>query len=717
MLEGIFGQALWRPNDFVFMVGGDGNVIYYNIFYHTMYGRGVTLSSMNYPDPEFILMTDAQGMIAMTLNTIKGLIPSLPNMIIGIVHVIIMVGMWVQYLVLYRIIRKLSAPSWMAVLFALCIGTLAPQLIRIQYGHFGLAYPFIIPMTILWLWRDRHRAGSGLFTFGFIIATLFFGLNNPYLLVSVALLLMSYGFMQILQSGWRKKIPWSEMGLGCILLIILWAITHYNDPFVDRIQYQWGHFYYASTIEGILIGKYSLLNKIMASVGILYEGQPEARASISFTSIIIFVIGGAYAMRSITMRQEISWRRPMTALLGAGCLVFLYSSAWFGHNWWQGLVGNCGIITMIKASGRLSWILYYALSIGSISVLLTVIKRLPSRFGTMLVCGLGCIWIIEGYVYISRHARVSLFTNHYALSHSEGYMKAKRDSIDFALYQALYAIPGFQSWNDNIIVQGDWATELHAMAISSGCGIPLIQSRLSRAPVGRSLLNIQLSSDPLIYKHLADQLDHCKPILLLKMHDSPTLTIGEEDLIQRAHQIYSDDQLALWEIWPQQLNHAQIIEETLCNCDFDHWYYYNGMEEQPGVCTRLGTGGKLIDKQWEILDRITIPDSISGSYELSIWSKVNVIYAGMPTFESIINDAQGNQKSIRYHDARQGTNIQDGWIQTQIVVDISGGDQVILRGKGNRAMCVDELLLRPHNILVCAPCKSNIIAINNIRLE
>ncbi|MFT4567444.1 MAG: hypothetical protein ACI9FN_002411, partial [Saprospiraceae bacterium] len=114
----IFGGALWRPNDFVFMVGGDGNVIYYNIFYHTLYGYGATLSSMNYPAPESILMTDAQSIIAMSLNKLNIVFPWISGHVLGIVHVILMFGIWLQYIILYKVIKRLDAPLWIAILFS-----------------------------------------------------------------------------------------------------------------------------------------------------------------------------------------------------------------------------------------------------------------------------------------------------------------------------------------------------------------------------------------------------------------------------------------------------------------------------------------------------------------------------------------------------------------------------------------------------------------------
>ena len=69
---------------------------------------------------------------------------------------------------------------------------------------------------------------------------------------------------------------------------------------------------------------------------------------------------------------------------------------------------------------------------------------------------LGTVWLVEGYIYVNQHAKLNLYTNHFALSHLEGYIQKKKEVINFSNYQAIYSVPVFQSWNDNILTEGDW---------------------------------------------------------------------------------------------------------------------------------------------------------------------------------------------------------------------------------------------------------------------
>jgi len=714
----IFGVALWRPNDFAFMVGGDGNVIYYNIFYHTLYGSGVTLASMNYPDPDSILLTDAQGMIAIALNKLNTLFPWISGHVLGIVHVTIMLSIWLQYIVLYKVIKRIDAPTWMAILFAICIGTLAPQLVRISYGHLGLTYPFLIPLAILWLWHiEKQKVGLPL-TIVFVLLTLFFGFNNPYLLVSVAILLLCYGAVDLLQTQFRKLKGGVPILFGVGFLLILFVVTSWLDPFQDRIQHQWGHFYYASTIEGILWGRYSLLNKVIEFIGLPYVGRSEARASISLISFLICIIGAGYGINQYIKTRQLPWQHPSAKLTMAAGISFLYASSFLQSKWWYWLASDSGIVTMIKATGRLSWITYYALSLLSVFIIIKVFRKLPTTLSYILILIIGVVWLAEGYIYVTQHTKVSLYSNHYALSHLDGYIKKKKEAIDFSKFQALYTVPVFQSWNDNILTEGDWPTEVHAIAISSATGLPLINSKLSRAPVGRSLENIQLSSDPIIYKTLPEKLDKALPVLLLKMNSTSELTTGEEFLIDQSTTLYSDDQLSLYELWPKDINSSNYDVDELEKCTSNSWYYYNGFNTNKNECGKVGEGGKSGEHEWQEIDKFIVPDSIEGRYELSIWSRVNVKKAGMPFFELFVYNSAGQQKSYNHYDSRISKNNQHGWSQFQVEIAVLPEDQIILKGRGNYTMCVDELLFRPiQSGNTCIQTEEGNSLINNIYIE
>ncbi len=55
----IFKDYYTRPNSMMYSFGGDALMLYYNTAYHTRYDHGSTLRSMNYPDGEYIYLTDA----------------------------------------------------------------------------------------------------------------------------------------------------------------------------------------------------------------------------------------------------------------------------------------------------------------------------------------------------------------------------------------------------------------------------------------------------------------------------------------------------------------------------------------------------------------------------------------------------------------------------------------------------------------------------------
>ncbi len=719
VLYTIFGAALWRPNDFVFMLGGDGNIIYYNVLYHVQYGQGVMLTSMNYPEPECIFLTDAQAMVAITSNYLNRTFPWIGSHVIGMIHSLMMVAIWLQYVVLYKIFDRLRAPQWMAILFALAIGTLSPQLMRISYGHLGLVYPFVIPLGILWLWdSERARPVHGL-TVVFVATTLFLGFNNPYLLVIVSIMLLCYGATEWLVYRKDESRGLAPILFGFGFLVILYVITSILDPYGDRIHHQWGHFYYASTVEGLLWGYYSLLNEIIAFLGFPYVGRSEARATISLISLFVLLGGGVYAFRQMASKQFRFLRHPSVILAIASGVSFLYASSFLKSKWWYWLTEDSGFISMIKATGRLSWISYYALSILSVAILLKWLQW-NKPYAKQAVLFIGIFWIWEGHRYITDHVKPPLYENHFSEIKLKDYTDPKREVVDFDKYQAIYSVPVLQSWNDNMIFKGDWATELHTLILSSATGIPMLSAKLSRAPVGRSLENIQLTAHPLIRRTLPGRLDTMRPILLIKTSNIKELLPGEQMLVDIGRLVYRDEQVDLYELWPQDINkNSMLVDSLIAHCGTAEvgWYYYNGFNIGANDCAKNGQGGYQVTKDWKEIDRIVIPDTISGWHELSIWSYVNIERAGMPQYEVFVFNPDGSQKSYQYIDSRSFVDTQDGWMRMHKDVELNSGDQVLVKGRGNYPMCIDELLLKKKGGLSVCMRIGKSVMIDNYILE
>jgi len=501
----IFGPIFWSPNQYAMMIGGDGGMLYFNMLHYVWYGEGLSLTNMNYLDPECVLMTASQASVSILLKMMSSVVPAIDNYVVGIVHVIFMLAIVLQNLCLYLVLRKVKITPWMAALLTLCLGLLAPQLVRISYGHFGLSYPFILPLTILWLLFDRKDKWYKWLTAAYLFSILFFGFNNPYILFISVTLALSYSLI-----GWlltRRRSHLEKIGWSLLIVMIVYGTIFLNDPYDDRIGQQWGHFYFASTLNGIFYDQYSLLYKGLSIISEMEPGRSETYATVSLASLLIVVLSVAVALsrgKFIKAWQTIPDYFKLLVL--SSILVFVYASAFFKWSLWSSLIGEFKPLTMIKASGRLSWIVYYAFSITAAYLFYQLWRYRGWQKWKPLLLLFPLLWLFEGFTYVKDHVKAAHYDDPFNRQHLMSYRADMASDVDFDDYQAILTIPVFQSWNDNLLVESEWTTQLHAQSISLASDLPWINSRLSRAPVGRSLQNVQLTSHPLIKRDLVSAL-------------------------------------------------------------------------------------------------------------------------------------------------------------------------------------------------------------------
>ena len=189
----IFGRYMWDPNGLVFAFGGDALVIYYDMIYQVCHGSGITLNAMNYPYGDNLIMTDSNAAITYVLMCINNIYP-ICDLVPGILHCLILYLLPLTSVFLYLLFRKLNVSNLIGIIGSILIAFLSPQMLRIL-GHFGLAFPFIIPMTIYWFvkkYESERFEGLDVF-FGLIL--LFFFINNPYVGFAATSLLMVGGVL------------------------------------------------------------------------------------------------------------------------------------------------------------------------------------------------------------------------------------------------------------------------------------------------------------------------------------------------------------------------------------------------------------------------------------------------------------------------------------------------------------------------------------------
>jgi len=673
----IIGPLLWAPNSHMYTFGGDGLVLYYDAAYHIMHGKpGVMLDAMLYPKEELIFMTDAQGAWLIIWQWISRNIVDLSAYVSGLIHTTNNIGVLLAAPFVYSILTKLSANRLVGLLFTPLVVLLSPQILRIG-GHFGLAYPFIIPMTIWWLLRARRRLDLKDIL---VIGTLtFFTFNNPYVGFSAGLTLFAYaGLFALLNLKTIFKsshvlIPALGMAFALAVPYLTFKVL---DPFTSRVDLQWGAFYYKTSFAGTFFPKPSLVAQWFSqSPNLTFAGKQYVGATA-----ILLVFGGLAYYGIQWLNKNRTWQSSISApkrtwllyVLSATVVYFLVYDWGFPMRAQMFLEESAGFLLLFKSASRLAWPFYFAFTISGVLFLSTFIDWLKSK---NVAIGYACLAIVfifncidVGDYHKKRFKRD--YDNFYELSRFEVLKsKVNKAGVYANDYQAILSVPRQLAWNGNVFVDWKWGTHFGSTNASVALGLPLINATLGRSPV-RPLMDVtQLMSRPEIDRSdFLDLLPNQKPILLVQGKKDTVLSEGEEFLISLADTVYSDKRIRMFKLEVEDLRRASgSLSATKINA-------LASTPTQPM---------QLLSEQLQVGEYKTIMSSSrigkdTTHAQLTGWIKASSARHGQGfLFINIFDDSDKKQKSERV-EVRRIQDASNGWYYLVKDYEVQRGDSLVV---------------------------------------
>ncbi len=600
------GSALIHPDQYVYAFGGDAAIMYYNIIWHSWYGKSLLLENMNYPIHESIFMTACQASLSNFFALIHTVWENNPitNHIVGSVHSIhylMIAGCSILY---YKILRHFNVAIFTSILFAILITFLSPQMLRFQAGHFGTSYPIVFAGYIyLFLRMDidgKNQTWTAIFLFLF---SLWFGFNSIYLvLIGGGFTILAAVALFIANQKYRNQSIKIILPILLAILCIYFTIS-FTSPEMDRVQWQWGYFANNVNLTGLFHPAESLPGKYLGSTPLPIEKY----CYLGITNIIFLLIIPVLIIRSKLKNWSFHSIVNVPVLLSLSIASFLFliyaSSLPFKPQWISEILGErLSILTMFKASGRFAWPFYSVLSILSVICIDRLAKDV--RFNSYRLCYLfiiipSLIWIIETHHYLKNTVKFKVYENFYEKDRLTTLNDDLKDwGVTKESYQALYSIPIMESWNDKTRIEAPWATEFYSTRISMASGIPMINARLSRIGVKESKRAIQFGSSKYIPKEILGLINE-KAILLVYGKTEQVLSTGEQELIHVAREIHSTKEYSLYEISPSQIDsltqsaHAQA--NSFCkSSNGGNILYQQGFNEYSNERVSLFDPGSLV---------------------------------------------------------------------------------------------------------------------------
>lgn len=708
VLQGILafylGDAFWNPSKYVYTFGGDGAFIYYNMIFHTLFGDGFLLESMNYPKFESLLMTDAQAGLSLVYSKLYDFFPSLftPEKIVGWTHRFhyIMIGLAGVYF--FKLLALLGVKKELSAVSAVLITLLSPMMIRLAAGHFGLAYPFVFAFTFYYLTKlfvDKTLSRTNFFLFSLVI--LFFGLNNFYIgIINLTFALLFSLFMLLLKS--QRNLAVLLLAQILALVAILYALIHFTDPGMDRIEIQWGYFSNRAAYSGFLYPPTGLLHHLLSKIGSFEELRFESWINLSLPTILITMLA-----LPLLVFKKIKFAKPVHRQLflafSIACFVMLiYASAFlyrvpllrehFFH--------KIGLLTMFKASSRFAWPIFVASAVFAVYALQAMMEQVSPNLRRLTFLVLLMVSAVETHLYLDQKVFTQMYGNPYSQASKDSFLKIlKEESIDIGDFQALYSIPLMEGWNDKFQIVPDFQAEYNSILFSMSTGIPMINGMLSRIGVSDAARAIQLSGNPLIQKEKLADLDTSKKIILVYGKGGKKLTVGEQFLVDHSSLLADRADFQLRSLTLTFLKSDALARQYRAFFDTTSFivkdHLHVGFDEKKSLETLAGKGSLALGRDTIILDRKFSLES--DSIECSIFVKLDNLMYGNPQFLVELLKDEGSIISSANFNAYRSRDIQNGWVRANAILQSSPEVSKIRvsASEVNQDFLVDELCIRP----------------------
>ncbi|UOR04739.1 hypothetical protein MUN82_17540 [Hymenobacter aerilatus] len=246
LIAALFPFVLAHPNDYFFLTGGDALQSHYATAFYALHDHGVRFTGMNYPYGEHFNYPNLQPLIALVMNWLQQAGIPAARHTVAITNLVALLGVMVTPVVLFSILRRLSLPVGYAMLMALLIGYLSPQIDRLG-GHMSLSYTCFVPMLWYCIIRMQENPYQWRWYILFGIGSILMGLVMLYFLACGSFFLL--GHIAVLY--WRQPRAWvllRRMLLAALLPLLLFrGWLWLTDTVADRPPNPYGLFTYVAT--------------------------------------------------------------------------------------------------------------------------------------------------------------------------------------------------------------------------------------------------------------------------------------------------------------------------------------------------------------------------------------------------------------------------------------------------------------------------------------
>lgn len=727
-----FPALLLHGNETMFSAGGDGLKNYFTVLFYLQQNNGVHFSGMNYPFGEHISFADAQTGIAVPMQWLSSIFPSLKNNGLALINYAVFAGIVAGAASFYLLLKQFGISRSVAVTGALLISFLSPQLFRIE-AHFGLSYIFFFPLSIFLFLKTKEKPNWKRFT-ATIVLIAWIGLLHFYLAVIVCLFLFAFALLQTV-TGFKKinrktlLLPWI---IPIAVLVLLQLFIFFTDTVTDRPSKPWGFFSALADVKTVFLPHSTdLLGKPVSGYPVVAEGF----AYIGAAAILFLLLFLSTAVYRAVVKKTVSLWHPFSSkemLLFAGSILLLLFSMGVPFVWHlEFLVDKISFLRQFRGLGRFAWPFYYITGMFTIIYCYRIYTTATGKAYRMFlflsffaVAGLWaaeCIYRVKGLQRLDNEAH----KNHLRF-HGKNYgsllAKANVYPSDF---QAILCFPFYHIGSEKFSIDY-WPSPFYSMKAAMQTGLPVVNVMLSRTSLSQSSATVQLLSDSLIEKQLISKLPTQRPFLLITSGNQ--FSANELRLIQQAELLITDGEIAMYKLPLTAFDApAAAARERYFNKKdqlYNYGLYQSTVDSSKAVLkffdpSTAFSAASIINnskvKKPLLLDTVLNGYSDNDTLHVSLWIQIEPEKDALPLLE--IEQLHQNKQAAY-------TELPFKWATDVLANRVRVTGTFVLKQKSNRVrITLSEgskymnLLIKKPSEDIYVPAGSNAVYFNNIPLK
>jgi len=732
----------------MFNTEGDAIQAYYTYAFHINNDSSyIEFKGMNYPYYDNVIFAAAQPSIGIPVKLVSALFPLVGNYAIGIMNFLIIFSYVLCAYFLYLILLHYKVHKFLAVFGAFSITILSPQIFRL-YGHYHLAYSFVIPLAWYIIIKIYHSQNKIKWSILYSVMALFWFFIHSYLGMVLVMFALAYWVVDYLLGFKKLKKDWkgylSLIFMVFVPLLIFAIIVIVIETHINRPTTPVGLLIYNATWDTVFLPYFPPLRPILDKIHLFSDQHGEGMAYIGFLSDVIIIAVIFYSIILLILKKKNQIKKTLfpneiIVILIVSVIFVLFSMA-YPFRWGMMFILDWApFLKQFRALGRFAWLFYFIITVYCVFIINKfynfMLFKQRKHIGFFIVILLPLSYIYEGLPY---HYFFSGFItkehNLFLKDNLPDYYKRALKNIKTSKYQAIIPLPFFLNGSEWFKREATHNSLRNTLVLSYYTKLPVLGAMLSRTSMTEAKKELQVLAPAFYSKEIASDIKLRKPFLI--SFSNEPLTFYEQAILSKADLLLKDSLISLYEISYEKLFEYNVQKEIdeymslnqflfnrkgLYTSDTTGLIYYNNFDNYSSKIKFRGKGCFTLPRSgvsylFKYEANTFDPNK---EYILSFWynnakEERSCVFVCIDEYDPQENKGYWNY----YTDPRYCEIVVGDWSLVELKFKVyklqnTGNLFIDTRAISNDTMYIDDLLIREANTNVYCP----ILSLNNNQSE